>query len=96
MNREEDILQHSELKASLLKFNTWDQLQHALQQSNDDELDTLIAELAKLINDAQFDYDKHTFYVREDLFQKMRRYCKKHHLTQKVFINIAIEALLNR
>ncbi|GMA65976.1 hypothetical protein [Alicyclobacillus fastidiosus] len=86
--KEEEVL-------SFLKTDpVWERLRSAMENKSDDEVEEIMRHLIRVMENSQKKYVKKTYEVRDDLYDEMKLYCVRNNITQKVFLNIAIEVLL--
>lgn len=91
-------LRNFEVKKAITSSPAWDALRSLIRERQQD--DKLIDEIVLSIVDAMekaedFEYIKRTFQIREDLLEEMQVYCVRNGITQKTFINLAIQMMLD-
>lgn len=91
-------LRRFEVLKAIESSPAWLTLRDEIQKSRSDRsvIDQLVADIADAIEKVdEIKYLKRTFQIEESLLEEMQVYCVKNNITQKTFINLAIQMMLD-
>jgi hypothetical protein len=91
---EEKDLRKWVVKDAVDRFNRWDELKDAIERKDREQIEELVSDLMRYIEQDDQTYVKRTYEIREDLYDRLRIFCVQHGYKQKTVINAALEAFL--